>query len=230
MTNYRAGFQGQYIAAVDFGVTMPAEPTLTIKSVPLEKVEQLKGDDSDGGAAKVRDRWIVYCEESPRGWVMNRTNAICLAALFGDDVEGWVGHKVTLHAMMVQVGPKKDLGIRIKGSPELTAPKQVQVKLPRKKAITMTLQPTGARAAPQTTDISDPTQPWPARVSTLGEVVALISIRGWTAEAEAAIGKPCMEWSNADGNALFAFGKRHAPYTAPASGFGEDSVPDPVVA
>lgn len=220
MTNYKAGFQGKYIAAVDFGVTMPAEPTVTIRAVPLEKVEQLKDDDG-GGPAKMRDRWIVYFEESQRGWVMNRTNAICLAALFGDDVEGWVGHKVTLYATPVQVGPKKDLGIRVKGSPEISAPKSVQVKLPRRKAVTMTLQPTGAakRAAPAKID---PSQPWPENIKTYADLLAHIDARGWSDEAEAAIGKPRADWSASIGAALYDFGKSHAPYTA--SGFGGQEV------
>ena len=36
-----------------------------------------------------------------------------------------------------------ELGIRVKGSPELDAPKQIEIKLPRKKATMMTLLPTG---------------------------------------------------------------------------------------
>lgn len=216
MTNYRAGFQGQYIAAVDFGVTMPAEPTLTIRSVPLEKVEQLKADDGDSGAAKMRDRWIVYCEESHRGWVMNRTNAICLAAMFGDDVEGWVGHKVTLHAVSVQVGPKKDLGIRIKGSPELTVPKQVQIKLPRKKAQTMVMQPTG-KAEARTGD-PGPRTDRPAQPITRDALVKRLTELGWLKDAEAHMQAAPASWSDADTATVAAWAVKRKTNEAAAAG------------
>lgn len=139
--DYGLGFLGIYITAAELqGKT----PTMTIAKVQLEKVESMKVSD-DEGAGKVRDRIVVYFAESKsgRGWLLNRTNAECLKELWGRETEQWIGKRVTLCTMQVRVGPKMEPGIRVKGSPELTEPRQFQLKLPRKKATPMTLVPTG---------------------------------------------------------------------------------------
>jgi len=139
------GFLGPYITAAELS---GKEPTLTIDRVVLEKVESMKATDDDG-AGKLRDRWVVYFKESKgdRGWLLNRTNAECIKAVWGRDVEAWVGHKLTLYTTNVRVGPKMDLGIRVKGSPEITEPVVFELRLPRKKPLRTTLLPTGKTAA-----------------------------------------------------------------------------------
>lgn len=135
------GFLGQYISAAELG---DKSPTLTIASVALEKVEQLK-DDGMASAAKVRDRVVIYFSESKsgRGWLLNRTNAEALKELWGRETDNWIGHKVTIHAQMVRVGAKTEPGIRVKGSPELSAPRTFSLKLPRKRPQDYRLVPTG---------------------------------------------------------------------------------------
>lgn len=151
--DYKLGFKGQYVSAVELG---SSTPTLTIARVVIEKIEALgKGDDVDG---KVKDRLVVYFREAERGWVMNRTNAECIVAMWGRDTDGWIGHKVTLYQAQVRVGPKMEPGIRVKGSPELDRPLTVEVKLPRKKPQPMTLVPTGKkdnRSAPDQSDAGE---------------------------------------------------------------------------
>lgn len=139
------GFLGTYITAAEL---VGKEPTLTIERVALEKVESLKSTDDDGGG-KMKDRIIVYFKEARggRGWLLNRTNAECIKELWGRETEEWVGHRLTLHTMTVRVGPKMEPGIRVKGSPELDAPRVFELKLPRKKPTRMTLLATGKKPA-----------------------------------------------------------------------------------
>lgn len=135
------GFLGEYITAAEI---VGKTPTLTINKVTLEKVESLKKDDGEAG--KMKDRVIVYFAEgkSGRGWLLNRTNAECLRALFGSrETNDWLGKRVTLHAMQVRVGPKMEPGIRVKGSPDLKEPLTFELRLPRKRPTPMTLVPTG---------------------------------------------------------------------------------------
>jgi hypothetical protein len=132
--HWKAMFKGEFIAAVEFG---DKQPTLTIASVKLCKLESEDGRQKDKG--------VVFFEGKDRGWVMNRTNATCLAAMFGDDTASWNGKRVTLYATLVQVGKKKEPRIRVKGSPDLPKPVPVEIKLPRKKPYTVTMQPTGAK-------------------------------------------------------------------------------------
>lgn len=147
--HYQAMLVGQFLKAAEFGVgTMPAQPTLEISDVTLDKLESIAMNDADGGGAgKLKTKGIVHFRGVDRGWVLNRTNAECLAAIFGTETNDWVGKFVTLYAASVKVGPKMDLGIRVKGSPHLDRPQTVQVKLPRRKPVPMTLQPTAPEYA-----------------------------------------------------------------------------------
>lgn len=137
------GFVGQYISAAELG---EKAVTVTIGRVALEKVEQLKEDGSTGG--KLKDRIVVYFanSKSDRGWLLNRTNAEAINELWGRDTDDWIGHRITLHAQMVRVGPKSEPGIRVKGSPELGENRTFMLKLPRRRPQPYTLVPTGAQA------------------------------------------------------------------------------------
>lgn len=139
--DYGLGFLGEYITAAELVGKMP---TLTINKVTLEKVESLKGGDDDA-AGKMKDKIVIYFGESKsgRGWLLNRTNAEAIKELWGRETNEWLGHKITLFTQQVKVGKKMEPGIRVKGSPELTEPRQFELKLPRKKAILVTLLPTG---------------------------------------------------------------------------------------
>jgi len=138
MTDYKQGFQGPYVTAVQIG---DATPTLTIDRVELTEIPAIEP------GKPARDRWVIFYREAGKGMVLNRTNAECLVALWGRDVEQWKGHRVTLHTVPVRVGGKTEPGIRILGTPEITEPKTVQIKLPRKRPFPHTLQPTGKAAA-----------------------------------------------------------------------------------
>jgi hypothetical protein len=128
-------FKGAYVSAAELG---EKTPTLTISDV---KIVKLEGDD---GTSK--DRGVVYFKETDRGWVLCKTNALCLAQMFGPDTDSWKGKHVTLFSTKVSVGREMKDGIRVKGSPDLTAPVDLVIKLPKRKAFTMTLTKTGAAA------------------------------------------------------------------------------------
>lgn len=130
--NILAAFKGEHIAAVEFdGKT----PTLTIDHVKMLDLEDEKG--------KTKTRPVVYFRETKRGWVLNKTSAQALAALFTPETDGWTGKTVTLAAELVQFGNERVLGIRVKGSPLLTEPVTFDLKLPRKRPRKVTLVPTG---------------------------------------------------------------------------------------
>jgi hypothetical protein len=113
--------------------------TLTIARVEGRQLENEKGGMS-GKAV------VIFREEGRKPWVMAKTNAQCLGAMFGDDVSGWAGKRVTLHTEMVKVGKETALGIRVVGSPDLKAPLEVTIKHPRKRPQTMVMQPTAIKA------------------------------------------------------------------------------------
>lgn len=142
--HYQSMLVGQYLKAATFGVgDVPVQPTYTITDVTLEKLESVMLNDTDDKAGKLKTKGIVHFRETELSLVVNRTNAECLAAMFGPETRDWAGKRVTLYAANVKVGGKMDIGIRIKGSPDIDQPITVSVKLPRKKPQPMTMVPTG---------------------------------------------------------------------------------------
>jgi hypothetical protein len=166
MADYGLGFLGQYITAAEL---VGHEPTLTIDRVELEKVESMKDDDDEKGKPKLRDRWVIYfrASKSGRGWLVNRTNAEAIKAMWGRETNAWCGKRITLMTQQVRVGRKMEPGIRVKGSPELTEPLTFELKLPRKRGIPTTLLPTGKPAAPKP---DAPADPAPAADPTLAQM------------------------------------------------------------
>ena len=133
--DYRALFGGRYMSAPD----MPTEGrTLTIAGATVEAVEDPKTKQN-------RDRLLVYFHERVKPWLPCRTTAGCLAAMWGDRTSGWTGRRVTLYQdPTVKVGAKVVGGIRVLGSPELDAPREVVVNLgARKPPARVRLIPTG---------------------------------------------------------------------------------------
>lgn len=148
--DWRAAFKGEYITAAELG---NKAATIRIRACRIIALESTKpGQDEDSANKKMKDRLVVFFDGSDRGWVVPRTNAICIAAMFGNDTHGWIGKRVTIHGELVQVGPKKDLGIRVVGSPDIAEQIRVEIKLPRRKAVWRTLVNTAKAAPPPVED------------------------------------------------------------------------------
>ena len=129
-------YPGTYLKAGEFD----GKPvTLTITGVTREMLSN--GNGSEEGAV------IVSFSETEKKLVLVKTNGVCCRAMWGDDSGDWVGHKITLHPVPDASGlSESGLCIRVKGSPELTAPVKFKARLGRK-MVTQTLQPTAKRNA-----------------------------------------------------------------------------------
>ena len=130
--DYEALFPGRFLKAAEF---KGREVTKTISAVEIVELPQ-----DDGGE---RARGVVSFSDTPKQWVLNRTNAVCLAAMFGRDTDGWIGKRVCLHPAEARFGRERVLAVRVKGSPDIEREVECEVKLPRKKPVTMRLAPTG---------------------------------------------------------------------------------------
>lgn len=131
--HYRRLFIGDYLQATEFDGRVP---TFTIARIEIRDLPSLKKEGEE------QSKGVIYFQETKRGWVPARTCGECLAAMFGERTEGWIGKRVTLHAEQVQVGKKMDMGIRVVGSPDIKAPVTFELCLPRKKPKKMRLVPT----------------------------------------------------------------------------------------
>lgn len=130
--SYDQLFPSRFIKAGEFA----GKPvTLTITGVELEDLE--KEDNT------TKTSPIVTFAETKRQWVLIKTNAQCLVAMWGPDTDGWIGHKVTLYPERDASGlSDSGLCIRVQGSPELTKTITASIKLPRRKPISRKLTPT----------------------------------------------------------------------------------------
>lgn len=134
--DYRALFGGRYMTGPDVPTT---GQTFTIAAAGVEVVEDPK-------TKAERDRLVVYwAERGVKPWLPCRTTAGCLEALWGAKVNAWKGRQVTIyHDVTVKVGPKVIGGVRVLGSPQLDAPRDVTISLgARKPPAKVRLIPTG---------------------------------------------------------------------------------------
>lgn len=100
--------------------------TLSIEEIEMEELEGNTGKKWTG---------IVSFRETEKKLTLNKTNGICLRAMFGRTLSEWEGKRVTIF-------PSKWAGedcIRIWGSPDIDKDMTVQVALPRRKPFEMVL-------------------------------------------------------------------------------------------
>lgn len=132
-------FPGRFLKA---GQLLGQKVTVTIADIDVETLPAEKGDVSKG---------IVSLKGKDAQWVLNRTNAECLKAMFGRVVADWIGKRVTLHGEMVRNPDREDtanktvLAIRVYGSPDITHDITFRLKLPKKAAVPVTLRATGEK-------------------------------------------------------------------------------------
>jgi hypothetical protein len=130
-------YPGNFIKAGEF---QGKAVTLTITTVKREMLSN--GAGGEEGAV------TVSFHETPKQFVMNKTNAVCLRAMWGDDSGDWIGKKVTLHPVKDDSGlSESGLCIRVKGSPLLTKPLKFKAHVGRKMLV-QTLTPTEAKSNP----------------------------------------------------------------------------------
>jgi hypothetical protein len=129
--DYELLFPGRFLKSVEF---KGKKVTLTISKIETELLPDKK--------QKEKIKGIILFKESKKGIVLNKTNAICLAKLFGRNTDGWVGHKVTFYPAPYN----EDTCIRVWGSPELKEPLKFELVLPGKSPRVVTLYPTGKDA------------------------------------------------------------------------------------
>jgi hypothetical protein len=129
-------YPGTYLKAGEFE---GRAVTLTIKTISREMLSNGSGGEEPAVT--------VAFSETEKQFVMNKTNAVSLRAMWGDDSGEWIGKRVTLHPVKDESGlSDSGLCIRVMGSPELEKPLKFKARLGRK-MVTQTLVPTGKDAA-----------------------------------------------------------------------------------
>lgn len=87
MPSIKELFPSRWLGASDL---QGQEYTLVIRRVTIEELKQ--GSKTDATAKPV-----VWFADVPKGMVLNKTNAVVIARLYGDDTDTWAGKPVTLY-------------------------------------------------------------------------------------------------------------------------------------
>jgi hypothetical protein len=96
-------FPSKYVTAADLG----GKPlTLTIKGVTLEEMVTHSNQ-------KVQ-KPVVWFEKAGKGFVINLTNARIIAALYGDETDGWTGKRITIYPTRVRAFGEMQDAIRVR--------------------------------------------------------------------------------------------------------------------
>jgi len=143
--DYDELFPGRFVKAADL---KGRDVTLTISAVTIEELPQ------DGAAPRMRG--IIAFAGAKKTLVLNRTNGECLKAMFGRDTGEWIGKRVTLFPAQIESFGGQDVAIRVRGSPDIAKDMAVELKLPRRRAFTVTMRRTGAAVATSTAPAAKP--------------------------------------------------------------------------
>ena len=109
--------------------------TLTISDVDIDS---LVGDDG-----KEKTKGIITFKETTKQIPLNKTNGLCIRAMFGRKLSEWLGKRVIIFP---GTWSGEDAS-RVWGSPDIAAPMDVEIKLPRRKEFTMQMHTSEKEAA-----------------------------------------------------------------------------------
>jgi hypothetical protein len=146
--NWQQRFKGDFISAAELG---DRRVTMTIARIASTKMDDEK-------KKKEVEKPVMYFKEVERGLIYCKTIGHCVAAMFGDNDDKWIGKRITIYNdPTITYGPDTVGGIRIAGSPDIPKALTVRIKFPKKKAFEVPLRPTTMKPADTTT----PQQPAP---------------------------------------------------------------------
>ncbi len=106
-------YPSKYLSAADL---QGKEVVAVIESIAMEKF--------DDGAEKP----LIRFQGHQKGLVCNKTNAMAIGAIHGDDTDQWIGKPICLFSMMVTFQNKATEAIRVKRVPEPPADNLVPAK------------------------------------------------------------------------------------------------------
>jgi hypothetical protein len=95
-------FPSKYVRAADLnGKTV----TLTIAKLVLEEL---------GHGAEKERKPVLYFQKATKGLVLNRTNAMTIAALYGDESDEWPGKRISIYPTRIRAFGAMQDTIRVK--------------------------------------------------------------------------------------------------------------------
>jgi hypothetical protein len=95
-------FPSKYVKAADLN---GKHITLTIKGLAVEEM---------GHGSEKERKPVLYFERATKGLVLNRTNAMMIAGLYGDESGDWRGCRITIYPTKVRAFGAMQDAIRVR--------------------------------------------------------------------------------------------------------------------
>jgi hypothetical protein len=127
-------YPGRFLKA---GNVPNGKATYTITAVIRDQIEGEKG---------VEDKVVMSFEETAMQLVLPKVNAVAIRAMFGSNVQDWIGKRLTLYTTTeIMPFPKRrdDPCIRVFGSPDIREEVSCEWTPPKRRKLVQKLQPTG---------------------------------------------------------------------------------------
>jgi hypothetical protein len=115
MTTVSEAFPSNYLKAADL---KNRRVKVAIDKVVFEEIGQNKDSKP-----------IVYFNKVEKGLVLNKTNAVEIAATHGEEMAGWTGKEIELFQQMVPFQGQNVPAIRIRAVAETTADEELNAPL-----------------------------------------------------------------------------------------------------
>ena len=110
--HYRLLFPSQYLGAHDL---MGKDAVVTIDRVVVEELKTASGTER---------KPVVHFVKKEKRLVLNKTNGTTIAAMYGNEVNGWTGKRITLYATTVSAFGKETEALRVRPTPPAAATKE----------------------------------------------------------------------------------------------------------
>jgi hypothetical protein len=107
-------FPSRFVKGDDLG---DKRPVVTIRSCSIEEM----------GKDKERHP-VLWFKGTEKGLVLNKTNAMTIAALYGPEMNEWLGKRITLYTERVRIGGENKIAIRV--VKQVPAPVEQKVLIP----------------------------------------------------------------------------------------------------
>ena len=95
-------YPGRFLKAEDLG---DGDVNATINAVKIEQI---------GVAPNVQEKPVLFFDGQEKGLVLNKTNASAIAKIHGDEMDNWIGKRISLYATEVEYQGETNLGIRVR--------------------------------------------------------------------------------------------------------------------
>jgi hypothetical protein len=111
-------YPSAFLSSADLG---GKDVTLTIRRVDVEELKTERGPEKKPVMRFEETKAKAEATSTKeKGLVLPKVNAMTIASMYGNEVDGWVGKRVTLYPTRVQAFGKEVDAIRIR--PEVPAP------------------------------------------------------------------------------------------------------------